>query len=164
MNLITPGIGVIFWTVIIFSILLILLRSFAWKPILNAVKIREDSIRSALKSAEKAKEEMHKLQADNEKIMAEARTERDKLMKEAREVKDSIIAEAKGKAEEEAKKLIESARQSIRNEKAMAISEIKDQVAGLSLQIAEKILREKLSNDTERKALIDRLLDDIKMN
>lgn len=84
MDLITPGIGVIFWTVVIFSLLLILLRTFAWKPILNAVKVREDSIKSALKSADKAREEMERLQADNEKIMAEARSERDKLMREAR--------------------------------------------------------------------------------
>jgi F-type H+-transporting ATPase subunit b len=164
MDLVTPGIGLIFWTTFIFLLLVILLRAFAWKPILNAIKNREASIKSALDSAEKAKEEMKKLLAKNEEILQKARAERDALMKEAREVKDKIINEAKEKAQQEAEKIIESARLSIRNEKASAISEIKAQVAILSVDIAEKILREKLSNNQEQSALINRLLDDVKIN
>lgn len=164
MDLVTPGIGLIFWTILIFGILLFLLKKFAWKPITNAVKTREDSIRSALVAADTAKEEMAKLQADNEKILKEARGERDSLMKEAREVKEKIITEAKQKAEVEAKKMIESARVNIESEKASAIADIKKQVAQLSVEIAESILREELKEEGKRKELVDKLLDDIKLN
>lgn len=159
-----PAIGLIFWTVIIFSLLLILLKKFAWKPINNAVKNREDSIRAALVAADKAKEEMKKLTADNEKVMQEARQERDLLIKEARGVKEKIITEAKLKADAEAKKLMEQARIGIQNEKISAINDIKNQVALLSVEIAEKIIREKLTKDKDRKDLINKLLDDVKLN
>ncbi|MCK4920813.1 MAG: F0F1 ATP synthase subunit B [Bacteroidales bacterium] len=164
MDLVTPGIGLIFWTTIIFSILLFLLKKFAWKPINNAVKNREESIKAALSAADKAKDEMLLLQADNEKIIKEARNERDLMMKEAKELKEAIISEAKEKAEMEGKKLIEQARKSIQNEKSSAINEIKEQVAQLSVEIAEKILREELDNDQQQKALMNKLLDDIKLN
>ena len=164
MDLVTPGIGLIFWTTLIFLLLLVVLRAFAWKPILNAVKVREESIRSALMSAEKAKEDMQKLKADNEIILNEARTERDAMMRDAREVKDKVIAEAKDKAGLEAKKIIEQARISIQNEKASAIGDIKKQMALLSVEIAEKILREQLAEDKDRKALINRMLDEVKLN
>lgn len=164
MDLITPGIGLIFWTLVVFLILLFILKRFAWKPINNAVKNREESIRSALRAADKAREDMEKLQADNEKIMKLAKAERDTLMREAKDVKDKIIAEAKEKADSEAKKLIEVARMNIQNEKASAISEIKEQVAKLSVEIAEKILREKLKEDKESKELVDKLLKDVKLN
>ncbi len=164
MDLVTPGIGLIFWTTFIFFLLLIILRVFAWKPILNAVKNREASIKSALDSAEKAKDDMKKLQSKNEEILQKAKQEREALMKEAREVKDRIINEAKEKAQQEAAKLIESARLNIRNEKTAAIAEIKAQVAILSVEIAEKILREKLTQSKEQDALISRLLDDVKIN
>jgi len=164
MDLVTPGIGLLFWTVVIFSILLYVLRKFAWNPINNAVKNREDSIRSALKAADKAKKEMEKLQQENERIMKQARDERDVIMKEARDVKEKIISEAKDKADSEAKKLIELARLNIQNEKASAIAEIKEQVAKLSVEIAEKILREKLKDRKEGKELVDKLLKDVKLN
>jgi F-type H+-transporting ATPase subunit b len=164
MDLVTPGIGLIFWTTFIFFLLLIILRIFAWKPILNAVKNRESSIKSALDSAEKAKEEMKKLLAKNEEILQKAKVERDLLMKEARDVKEKIINEAKEKAQQEAAKLLELARLNIRNEKAAAITEIKAQVAILSVDIAEKILREKLSQNKEQSALINRLIDDVNIN
>jgi F-type H+-transporting ATPase subunit b len=164
MDLVTPGIGLIFWTLIVFSILLFILRKFAWKPINNAVKNREESIRSALRAADKAREDMEKLQADNEKIMKEAKAERDIIMKEAKDVKDKIITEAKEKADSEARKLIEVARLNIQNEKASAITEIKEQVAKLSVEIAEKILRDKLKDDKNNKELVDKLLKDIKLN
>jgi F-type H+-transporting ATPase subunit b len=164
MDLVTPGIGLIFWTTFIFFLLLFILRIFAWKPILNAVKNREASIKSALDSAEKAKEDMKKLLAKNEEILQKARIERDSLMKEAREVKDKIINEAKEKAQQEGAKLLEAARLNIKNEKNAAIAEIKSQVAILSVEIAEKILREKLSRDKEQDALISRLMNDVKIN
>ncbi len=164
MDLIKPGIGLIFWTVIIFSILLFVLKKFAWNPINNAVKNREESIRSALKAADNAKEEMEQLRKENERNLLKARQEQDKIMKEGREVKDKIIAEAKEKAEQEAKKTIEIARQSIENEKKSALNEIKNQIAVFSVEIAEKILREKLQDQKEGKKLVDKLLDDIKLN
>ncbi len=164
MDLVTPGIGLIFWTTFIFLVLLVVLRAFAWKPILNAVKVREGSIRSALMSAEKAKEEMQKLKADNEIILNEARAERDAMIRDARDVKDKVIAEAKDKAGLEAKKIVEQARITIQNEKVSAIDEIKKQVAVLSVEIAEKILREQLAEDKDQKALIDRMLDEVKLN
>lgn len=164
MDIVTPGIGLIFWTTIIFSILLFLLKKFAWTPINNAVKNREESIKAALSAADKAKDEMLLLQADNEKIIREARNERNIMMREAKEVKEAIIGEAKEIAEKEAKKLIEQARKNIQNEKLSAINEIKEEVAILSVEIAEKILKEKLGNDQQQKVLIDKLLDDIKLN
>jgi len=164
MDLVTPGIGLIVWTTFIFLILLFLLKKYAWTPINNAVKNREESILAALSSAEKAKDQLLLVQADNEKIIKEARNERDLMLKDAKEIKETIIEEAKVKAELEAKKLIEQARTSIQNEKQSAISEIKDQVAQLSVEIAEKILREQLTNDKQQKALIDKLLKEIKLN
>jgi F-type H+-transporting ATPase subunit b len=164
MDLVTPGIGMIFWTTLFFLILLFILGKFAWPAILSAVNARNESIRKALESAEKAREEMAKLQASNEKILAEAKAERDAMMKEARDVKDKIIAEAKGKASEEAAKLIKNAREAIQNEKRSAISEMKQQMAILSVDIAEKVLKSKLGNEKEQKDLVKRLIDDIDLN
>ncbi len=164
MDLVTPGIGMIFWTTLFFLILLFILGKFAWPAILSAVHARNESIRKALDSAEKAREEMAQLQADNEKILAEAKQERDAMMKEARNVKDKIISEAKEKAGEESAKLLKHAREAIQNEKASAITEMKEQMALLSVSIAEKVLRQKLSGDKEQKELVDKLVDDIDLN
>ena len=164
MGLLTPDYGLLFWMVLSFSIVLFILKKFAWKPILGALKEREKSIEGALKSAEKAKAEMAKMQADNEKILAEARLERDKLIKEAREMKDRIVEEAKTLAQVEGQKMIEAARQSISSEKKAAIKEIKDQVAVLSIQVAEKLIKDKLSDNANQSDYIDKLLKDIKLN
>ena len=164
MDLVTPGIGMIFWTTVFFLILLLILGKFAWPAILGAVHARNESIKKALESAEKAREEMAQLQSDNEKILAEARKERDLLLKEARDVKDKIISEAKEKAAEEASKLIKNARAAIQNEKASAITEMKEQMAILSIDIAEKVLKHKLKSDNEQKELVDKLIDDIDLN
>jgi F-type H+-transporting ATPase subunit b len=164
MELVTPGIGLLFWMLLSFLVVFFILAKFAWKPILGALKEREKSIDNALRSAEKAKDEMAKLQADNQKILAEARAERDTLLKEAREVKDKIIAEAKNEAGIEAKKLLDSARQNIQNEKASAINDIKNQVATFSVEIAEKLLRQKLADSKGQSDLIDNMLKDIKLN
>jgi F-type H+-transporting ATPase subunit b len=164
MELLMPHTGTVIWMLISFIIVLTILKKFAWKPILGALKAREDSIDQALRSAELARDEMQSLQAKNEKIIAEAKVDRDKIIKEARELKDEIVNEAKQKALSEAEKLIESARESIKNEKLAAIKEIKEQVASLSINIAEKIMQEKLEDDEKQKEIIDRFLRDVKMN
>ena len=164
MNLVTPDIGLVFWSTLFFLVLLFVLGRFAWPAILNAVKARNESIRKALDAATNAKKEMAKLQADNERILAEAKEERDEMLREAREMKDRVIAEAKEKAEEEAKKLIQNAREAIRSERAAAIYEIKTQMAVLSVEIAEKILREELKSDDAQKKLVDKLIDEADLN
>ncbi len=163
MELVSPNAGTIFWMLLFFSIILWLLAKFAWKPILNTLKNREKTIDEALQSAERAKEEMVKLKADNELILSEARQERDKMMKEARAIKEKIILDAQEMAQQEANKIVESAKQSIENEKKGAINEIKSQMALLSVSIAEKILLERL-NDNKQADLIDKLLKDIKLS
>ncbi|MSP70285.1 MAG: F0F1 ATP synthase subunit B [Bacteroidetes bacterium] len=164
MGLLIPDTGLLIWMMITFLIVLILLKKYAWKPILKMIKDREDFIDSALKSAEVAKQEMQSLRSDNEKILAQARTERDMMMKEARDMKDSIVGEAKGKAKEEADKILASAREAIQNEKLAAISEMKNQVALLSIEIAEKILKHELADENKQKELIGTLLKDVKLN
>ena len=164
MDLVTPGIGLIFWSTLFFLILLFILGKFAWPAILTAVKARNESIRKALDAAEQAKRDMKQLQADNEKILAEAKAERDALLREARLVKDKLIAEAKEKAAEEAKKLIKNARESIQHEKTAAIQDMKEQVADLSVDIAEKILRAKLKETKAQKALVDKMIREADLN
>lgn len=164
MELLLPHTGTLIWMTLSFSIALFILTKFAWKPIMTFLKARESTIENALKAAESAKEEMKKLQKDNEKIIAEAKLEREKIIKEARELKDSIIDEAKSKAGEEAHRIVELANETIRNERASVINEIKQQIALLSVQIAEKLLQEKLVNETEQKDLIEKLVREIKLN
>lgn len=164
MRLVMPDTGLLIWMMITFLIVLILLRKFAWKPILKMIKEREDSIDSALKSAENAKLEMLALKSDNEKILAQARNERDTMMKDARDMKEQIVGEAKGKAKEEADKILTSAREAIQNEKMAAITELKNQVALLSVEIAEKILKRELSDENKQKDLLGDLLKDTKLN
>jgi len=164
MRLVTPDIGTIFWMVLMFVIVLIILKKYAWKPILNALRNREESIEESLRTADRVKIEMEELQADNEKIMAEARKERDKMLKETKKTSEMILNEAKNKASEESKKIIQSARVQIENEKDAAIAEIRIQVAELSVDIAEKILQEKLKDDKAQQELMQKLLKDVKMN
>lgn len=163
-SLITPGIGLIFWTTVVFLLLLVLLGKYAWKPILNAIKTREEGIEKALASAESALKDMRELQSNNEKILADARAERDGLLKEARETKDAIIAEAKQKAQAETDRIMTSAREQITNEKNAAVAELKNQVAVLSIEIAEKILKSDLSNDEKQKTLVTNLMKDVTLN
>jgi len=164
MGLITPDPGLFFWMIVSFLIVFFILKKYAWKPVMNALKNREKSIENALRQADKVKLEMEKLQSDNLKLLAEARVERDKILKDARLMKDKIIDEAKGQAQDEAKKLVESARTSIQNEKKAAIKEIKDQVAVLSIQIAEKLIKDKLAANANQSDYIDKLLKEIKLN
>lgn len=164
MELVTPSIGLIFWTTISFLILLFLLGKFAWKPVLKMIKDRETSIEEALKAAESARNEMKDMRKYNDNQLAEARKERDAILKEARELKENIITEAKEQAKTEAQKIMAAERESFVNEKNAAVAEIKTQVAALSLEIAEKILKTELSNDDKQKALVTNLLNEVKLN
>ena len=164
MELIKPAIGLIFWMCLTFGIVLFILKKFAWKPILKALRDREDSIQNALDAAKKAREEMASLKSDHEKIITEAKTERDNILKEAREIKEKMISEAKDRAGKEAERLTAIARESIQNEKMAAITELKNQVAHLSIEIAEKILKQELSEKDKQKSIVKNLLEDVKMN
>jgi F-type H+-transporting ATPase subunit b len=160
-SLATPAIGTVFWTTLIFGLFFLVLRKFAWKPILNAVKAREEIIKGSLEAAESARNEMKRLHADNEVILKKAREEREAILMEAREARDRLIDEAKGTATIEAEKLIEKARQGIEREKERAITEIRDQVATLSVDIASKILGEKLKESEQQQKLIDSYLNEL---
>ena len=155
MQLVTPAIGLMFWTVVIFMLLLILLKKFAWKPILKAVDDRNSSINEALASAEKAKAEMEQLSADNDKILNEAHNQRDSIIKEARDIKIKTIADAKNKASIEAEKIISSAKEQIKNEKMKAMTELKNEIADISIQMAEKIIKTELKDAKSQKKLIE---------
>ena len=163
-SLVTPGVGTIFWSALIFVLFLLILSKFAWKPILSAVKARDEMIKGSLESAAKAREEMLKLQSDNEAILRKAREEREVILKEAREIRDKLISEAKGKATEEAEKLIEKARTGIENEKLKALSEIHEQVATLSVDIASKLIGQQLKVSGEQGKLIDGYLKEMDFN
>jgi len=163
-SLTSPGIGLVFWSVLIFGLFFLLLSRFAWKPILSAVKARDEMIKGSLASAEKARKEMAKLQSDNEAILKKAREEREGILKEARDIRDKLIAEAKGKASEEAEKLIEKARAGIEREKTIALADIRDQVANLSIEIASKLLGEKLKQTGEQQKLIENYLKEVDFN
>ena len=164
MDLVTPGFGLIFWTSVVFIILLVLLKRMAWTPILNNVDARNKSIEDALEAANNARDEMSNLKADNDRILKEARAERDEMLKEARELKANIISEAKNAAKDEADKMIASAKVVIENEKAGAILELKNTVGSLSVDIAEKVLRAELKDVDKQNAFIADMLKDIKLN
>lgn len=164
MDLVTPGFGLVFWTIISFLILLFVLRKLAWKPILGAVSEREEGIKKALESAETAKLEMQNLQADNEKLLQEARAEREVMMKEAREMKATMIADAKEEAQQAANKTIKDAQASIEAEKKAAIVELKSTVAELSVTIAEKMVKNELADKDKQLALVETMLKDANLN
>jgi F-type H+-transporting ATPase subunit b len=158
MELVTPEIGLIFWTTVVFLLLVILLRRVAWGPILTAVDERNNSIKESLLAAEKARNEMSELTASNEKIIAQAKADRDILLKEAREMKSQIISQAKDKASIEAEKLVNSAKEQISNEKMKALTELKNHVADLSIEMAEKVLLVELSDSEKQKKLVNTAL------
>ena len=164
MQLITPEFGLLFWQLIIFSIVLFLLAKFAWKPITGALHEREDHIAEALNAAEKAKEEMKNLQAANEKLLQEARVERDKMMKEAQVTATSIINEAKEKASAESTRLVEAARTAINSEKQAALTEVRNQAGSLSIMIAEKLLKKELTDSKAQQELVSDYLKEAKLN
>jgi F-type H+-transporting ATPase subunit b len=163
-SLTTPAIGTIFWTTLIFGLFFIILSKFAWKPVLNAIKSRDEMIKGSLNEAEKARKDMLKLQSDNEAIIRKAREEREVILKDARDVRDRLIADAKDKASLEADKLVEKARVGIESEKRKALAEIHEQVANLSVDIASKLLGEQLKKTEEQSKLIDKYLKEINLN
>ncbi len=163
MQLTSPE-SLIFWTTIIFIVFFFLLAKFAWKPILGAVKSREESINNALASAEAARREMQDLTANNERILQEARAERDAMLKEAREMREKMIADSKADAQAEGARMIEQAKAAILAEKNAAMSELKTQVSTLSLEIAEKLLKSELANKDSQKQLVEKMLGDVTLN
>jgi F-type H+-transporting ATPase subunit b len=158
------SLGLFIMQTILFLGLIFLLKKFAWKPILDAVNEREEGIKNALQSAEHAKKEMQNLKSDNEKLIAEARLERDAMMKEAREIKDKMINDAKTEAQVAGQKMIEQAKASIQSEKNAAMAELKSQVSTLSLEIAEKLLKDELSNKEAQTKMVEKMLGDVKLN
>lgn len=156
--------GLFFWQTLIFVGLIFLLKKFAWKPILDAVNEREEGIKNALQSAENAKKEMQNLQADNNRILQEARMERDSILKEARELKEKMIADSKHESQVAGQKMIEQAKAAIETEKNAAMAELKAQVSTLSLEIAEKLLKDELSNKEAQVKLVEKMLGDAKLN
>ena len=156
--------GLFIWQIVIFVGLILLLKKFAWKPILDAVNEREEGIKNALESAENAKKEMQDLQADNQRILQEARLARDSMLKEAREMKEKIVADAKNEAQAQGQKMIEQAKAAIESEKNAAMNELKLQVSTLSLSIAEKVLKDELSNKEAQTKLVEKMLGDVKLN
>ena len=156
------SIGLFFWQTVIFLLLIWLLKKYAWTPILNTINDREEGIKNALESAERAREEIKTLKASNDKVLKEAKIERDNILKEASSLKKSILEEAKSEAKTEAQKIIDNANDSIKNEKEAAVSEIKKQVASLSIEIAENILKSELSNSNKQKELLNQAINENK--
>jgi F-type H+-transporting ATPase subunit b len=161
MELVKPGLGLLFWMTITFSIVLYILSRFAWKPILKIIREREDSINSAINAAEEARKQMDALKSDNQKLMNEARAERDRMLREANEMKNEIIATAKKSADEDFKKKVASASEEIEKQKLMALNELKSQVAVLSVDLAEKILRKKMEDRAQQEAFVNENLKSI---
>jgi F-type H+-transporting ATPase subunit b len=164
MELVTPEIGLVFWTTVSFLILLFLLRKFAWKPILASINERELSIEDALSKAEAARDEMSRLTGENEELLKQARAERDLILREAKHVKDQIIGEAKDAAQKEGARMIEKARIEIDNQTAIAMAGVKEQVASLSIEIAEKVLRKQFEDKQKQEDLVEDLLKKVKLN
>jgi len=163
-NVIRPEPGLFFWSIVIFAIFWFLIGKLAFKPIANALEKRENDIQDALDQAKKAKEEMQKLQADNEQLIQEAREERSKILKEAKDAKESIIKEAREQAKVEANKLIANAKVEIESQKNAAIADVKNQLGSMALEIAEKVLKKELANNKDQINYVDKLVDDMNLN
>jgi F-type H+-transporting ATPase subunit b len=164
MELIQPGLGLIFWMIVSFSLVLWVLGRYAWRPIMRMLKEREEAIDGALHEADKAREEMKQLKFSNEQLLKEAKEERDSILSEARKIKEKMIEDARIKAGQEAQRVIDSAKERIENEKMAALVDLKNQIANLSIEIAEKVVRAELSKDKKHEELIKRLVDEIKIN
>jgi F-type H+-transporting ATPase subunit b len=164
MELIQPGIGLIFWMTLSFALVLFVLGKYAWKPIMKMLKERENAIDGALNEANKAREEMKQLKVDNEKLLKEAKEERDAILAEARKIREKMIEEARIKAGQEAQRVVDSAKERIENEKMAAIIDLKNQIAQLSIEIAEKVVKAELSKDKKHEELIRRLIKETHIN
>jgi F-type H+-transporting ATPase subunit b len=164
MDLVTPDVGLLFWTFISFAILFFVLKKFAWKPIVGTVNDREQSIKDALASAENAKKQMQNLTADNERILKEARAEREMMIKEARDLKTKMISDAKEETKATTDKMIIQAQEAIENEKKSAMADLKNQVASLSVEIAEKVIKGELSNKDKQLKIVEDMLGEATLN
>jgi len=164
MSLVTPDIGLIIWQLIVFVAVLLILRTFVWIPILSALKTREFQIEDSLRAAENAKSEMEQIKADNEYLLEEARIERDAMLKEARGEAAQIIERAKAETSDITSKMLQDARDAIEVEKKAAVSDIKELVSSLSLEIAEKVLREKLADEKSQKDLVEKFIKEAKIS
>ncbi|PKP03228.1 MAG: ATP synthase F0 subunit B [Bacteroidetes bacterium HGW-Bacteroidetes-9] len=164
MELVSPGIGLIFWMTLAFGLLLFILGKFVWPPVMRALYEREEAIEVALHEADKARKEMQELRFSNEQLLREAKDERDALMRDARKVRETLIETAKVKANEEANRIIESAKERIEFEKMAAMTELKNQIANLSIEIAEKVLGQELSDPAKDKAIVQQSINDITLN
>ena len=158
------SLGLFFWQTLIFVGLIFLLKKFAWKPILDSVNEREEGIKNALFAAENAKKEMQNLKSDNEKLLADARAEREVMLKEAREIREKMISDAKVDAQTQAEQIIAQAKAAIISEKNAAMSDLKNQVSTLSIEIAERVLRSELANKESQTKLVEQMLGDAKLN
>jgi F-type H+-transporting ATPase subunit b len=164
MQLVTPGIGLIFWMLVSFSLVMYILAKYAWGPIMKGIHQREDTIEKALEAANEAKKEMLQLKAGNEQLLRDAKDERDALMRDARKVRESILDEARAKAAEESARILENARENIQFEKMAAINELKNQIASISIEIAEKLIGKELENKQQQQQLTEKLLKEVKIN
>lgn len=164
MGILTPDPGLVFWTSLTFILLLLILKRYAWKPILRALKVREEYIEFSLKDAEQAKEEIRKMTETRKQMMDAARLEREGLIREARELKDEIIEEARSAARVEASKIVEKAREQIDREQKEAVANIRQQVGLMSLEIAEKILKEELVSAEKQQSVIEKYLQQVDFN
>jgi len=164
MQLINPGFGLVFWMTLAFLIVLFILKKYAWKPILAALKEREDSIENALKAAEEAKKEMALLNAKNDELLKKAREERDVILADARKIKDQIVAESREKAVKEAAIIIDNAREQINSEKQAALAELKNLIANYSIEIAEKVLKQELSDKKKQQAYVEKIIKETQLN
>ena len=165
MSLLTPNPGLIFWMLVVFLVLVFILSKYAWGPIINGLKEREEEIQGALDMAKKTKEEMAKLKSDNERLIIEANAARDRIIKEAKEASNRLVEEAKDRATAEGNRILEAARETIRNEQAAAVAQVKKEIATLSVEIAEKVLRRELSDKNAQEQLVaDLVKDSVKLN
>lgn len=163
-ELLSAPVGTVAWASISFLVVLFLLKKFAWKPILNALNAREENIALSLNKAEEAKKEMENLKSENENLLKEARAERDMMLKEAREMRDQMVSDAKNKAKEEGEKMIASAKVAIESQKNAAMTELKNEVANMSINIAEKLVKGHLADEANQKDLVNNILNEIKLN
>lgn len=164
MSLLTPHLGFFVWTLVAFIIVLLLLRKFAWKPILKSLNERESNIASSIAAAEKVRAEMSQMKSENEALLAKAREERTQMLKEARETRDKIISEAKEQSKVEASKILAEAQAAINVQKMAALTDVKNQVGKLVIEISEKVLRKELGSIASQEAHIREMVDEVKLN
>ena len=164
MRLLTPELGLLFWTLLAFLIVFFVLRKFAWGPILSSLDQREKNIAGSLETAERVKREMAQLKSENEDLMAKAREERSAMLKEARDIKDRMVAEAKEQAKVEANKIIIDAQHQINAQKMAAITDVKNQMGKLVVEVTEKVLRKQLAGKEAQEEHIKGMIGDIKLS